>query len=100
MIVNELVSNALEHAFPEGRSGTVRIAFRGDAAGYELTVADDGVGLSEELLTGKPGTLGLKVVQALTRQIRGRLDLQQAEGSVFAIRFAAPPPPGSPQHDS
>jgi len=97
MIVNELVSNALEHAFPEGSAGSVRIAFRGDAAGYELTVADNGVGLAEELLAGKPGTLGLKVVQALTRQIRGRLDLQQAEGSVFAIHFAAPQPPGSPQ---
>jgi two-component sensor histidine kinase len=98
MIVNELVSNALEHAFPEGRSGTVRIAFRGDAAGYELTVADNGVGLSEELLAGKPGTLGLKVVQALTRQIHGRLDLQQAEGSLFAIHFAAPQPSSSPHH--
>jgi PAS domain S-box-containing protein len=95
MIVNELVSNALEHAFPEGRSGVVRIAFGGDATGYDLTVADDGVGLSEELLAGKPGTLGLKVVQALTRQIRGRLDLQQAQGSVFAIHFAALPSPGA-----
>lgn len=98
MIVNELVSNALEHAFPEGSAGTVRITFRGDAAGYELTVADNGVGLSEGLLAGKPGTLGLKVVQALTRQIHGRLDLQQAGGSVFAIHFAAPQPPESPPH--
>jgi len=98
MIVNELVSNALEHAFPEGSAGTVRIAFRGDAAGYELTVSDNGVGLSEELLAGKPGTLGLKVVQALTRQIHGRLDLRQTEGSVFAIHFAAPQPPESPPH--
>jgi len=100
MIVNELVSNALEHAFPEGRLGAVRIAFRGDAAGYELTVADDGVGLAEELLAGKPGTLGLKVVQALTRQIRGRLDLQPAAGAVFAIHFAASPPLGPTPHDS
>ena len=98
MIVNELVSNALEHAFPEGRSGTIRIAFSGDAAGYDLTVADNGVGLSEGLLAGKPGTLGLKLIQALTRQIHGRLDLQQAQGTVFAIHFAAPPSPSPPQH--
>lgn len=96
MIVNELVSNALEHAFPEGRAGSVRIAFSGDAAGYDLTVADDGVGLSEGLLAGKPGTLGLKVVQALTRQIRGRLELQSGPGAVFAIHFAAPSPAGTP----
>lgn len=96
MMVNELVSNALEHAFPDGRSGTIRIAFRGDAAGYALTVADDGVGLPEGLLAGKPGTLGLKVVQALTRQIRGQMELPQARGAVFAIHFAAPPPGSSP----
>lgn len=96
MIVNELVSNALEHAFPDGRSGTIRIEFRGDAAGYELTVADDGVGLPEGLLAGKPGSLGLKVVQALTRQIRGHLELPPARGAVFAIHFAAPPPGSSP----
>ncbi|HPM83900.1 MAG TPA: histidine kinase dimerization/phosphoacceptor domain -containing protein [Candidatus Anammoximicrobium sp.] len=96
MIVNELVSNALEHAFPEGRSGTVRIAFRGDEAGYHLTVADDGVGLEAGLLAGRPGTLGLKVVQALTRQIRGRLELQPGPGAVFAIHFAATPTAGSP----
>jgi PAS domain S-box-containing protein len=96
MIVNELVSNVLEHAFPHGHSGAIRIAFAGDAAGYELTVADDGVGLSADLLAGKPGTLGLKVVQALTRQIHGRLELRQTKGSVFAIHFAALPSAGPP----
>ena len=96
MIVNELVSNALKHAFPEGRSGTVRIALRGDAAGYELTVADDGVGVPEGLLAAKPRTLGLKVVQALVRQVRGRLEVLPAPGAVFTIHFAAPPCPSSP----
>ena len=98
MIINELVSNALEHAFPEGRSGIVRIAFSGDASGYNLTVADNGVGLPEGLLAGKAGTLGLKLIQALTRQIHGRLDLQQTQGTVFAIHFAAPQSASPPQH--
>ena len=96
MIVNELVSNALEHAFPEGRSGTVQVGFRGDAAGYALTVADDGVGLSGELLAGKPSTSGFKVVQALTRQMHGRLDVRPPPGSTFAIHFSAPPSPKPP----
>ena len=97
MIVNELVANALEHAFPAGRSGAIRIAFRELADGYILTVADDGVGLPAGLLTGKPGTLGLKVVQALTRQIRGRLELQPEAGAVFTLRFAAPAAPAAPE---
>jgi PAS domain S-box-containing protein len=96
MIINELVSNALEHAFPQGRSGSVRIAFRGEAADYELTVADDGVGLSEGKLAAKPGSLGLKVVQALTRQLRGRLDVQSLPGAAFTIHFSAPLASASP----
>jgi len=96
MIVNELVANALEHAFPAGRSGAIRIAFRELADGCILTVADDGVGLPAGLLAGKPGTLGLKVVQALTRQIRGRLELQPEAGTVFTLRFAAPAASESP----
>ena len=91
MIINELVSNALEHAFPQGRTGRVRIAFRSQAADYELTVADDGVGLPEGRLAARPGSLGLKVVQALTRQIRGRLDVQPPPGAAFTIHFSAPP---------
>lgn len=96
MMINELVCNALEHAFPEGRSGSIRIVFRGDAAGYELTVADDGVGLADGGLAAKPGRLGLKVVQALTRQIRGHLDVQPPPGSAFSIRFSPSQPPDSP----
>lgn len=100
MIVNELVSNSLKHAFPAGRSGNVRIVFRGDVAGYDLMVADDGVGLPKGLLEGKPRTLGWKVVQALIRQVRGRLEVTSAEGAVFAIHFAAPQSAGSPQPGS
>jgi PAS domain S-box-containing protein len=97
MIVNELVCNALEHAFPQGRSGTIRIAFASDAASYRLTVADDGVGLPDGLDPGKQGALGLKVVQALTRQIHGRLELQHAAGAVFTIQFSGPSSHGPSQ---
>lgn len=90
MMVNELVTNALEHAFPPGRSGTIRIVFRNHDGGYELTVADDGIGLAEKLLADHPDTLGWKVVQALTRQIRGRLDMQSTQGSTITIHFPVP----------
>lgn len=90
MIVNELVSNSLQHAYPDRRPGIIRIAFALDGDGYVLTVADDGVGVSQRLLEGKAETLGLKVVQALTRQIGGRLALQSEQGSTFVIHFAAP----------
>ncbi len=87
MIVNELVSNAQKHAFPNSHSGEIRIEFARQADGYSLTVADNGVGIQQDMaLAGSP-SLGLKVVQALTRQIRGELDVRHEDGTVFVIRF-------------
>jgi PAS domain S-box-containing protein len=87
MIVNELVANALEHAFPEDRPGEIRIAFGRAEGVYCITVADNGVGMREGLAVGEGTSIGLKVVQALTRQIHGRLDHAYQEGTVFTIRF-------------
>jgi two-component sensor histidine kinase len=90
MIVNELVTNALEHAFPGQRSGEIRIAFGREDDSYWITVADNGVGMREGLAAGETAATGLKVVQALTRQIHGRLDHVQHEGTTFTIRFDRP----------
>jgi two-component sensor histidine kinase len=90
MIINELVANALEHAFPEDRSGEIRIAFGRDDGVYCITVADNGVGMREGLAVGGATSIGLKVVQALTRQIHGRLDHANREGTIFTIHFDNP----------
>jgi PAS domain S-box-containing protein len=87
MIVNELVSNSLTHAFPDHRCGEIRVAFSCDDVACRLSVADNGIGMQESLIAGKATSIGLKVVQALTRQIHGVLDYQGNEGSVFTIRF-------------
>ena len=77
MIVNELVANALEHAFPEG-AGRVRIAFANGRQG-RLEVRDDGVGLPEGFAAG--GTLGLRLVEALAGQLGGDLVLESDAGT-------------------
>ena len=87
MIVNELVSNALEHAFPDGRSGEIRVRFTQDADGYHLAVADDGVGIKKDRSDAQPPSLGLRVVEALTRQIDGDLTVRHNGGARFEIRF-------------
>ncbi|MBN2295019.1 MAG: PAS domain S-box protein [Pirellulales bacterium] len=87
MIVNELVSNARKHAFPNREAGEISVEFTRREAGYCLTVADNGVGIQEELATEDSLSLGLKVVQALTQQIHGDLDVRHDEGTVFVIRF-------------
>ena len=93
MIINELVANALEHAFPDGRPGRIRIAFGRHASGYRIVVEDDGVGMRREPLDAEPASIGLKVVDALVRQIHGRLDQTYEEGTRFTICFQNPEPP-------
>ncbi len=87
MIVNELVCNALEHAFPENRTGEICVRFRRDDDTCRLTVADTGVGMQGSFSSERATTMGLKVVQALTRQIHGRLEHACQGGSVFTVSF-------------
>jgi two-component sensor histidine kinase len=93
MIVNELVANALEHAFDDDESGEIRIAFERHDDNYSVTVADNGRGMYTGREIGTESSVGLKVVRALTRQIHGRLDLAYQEGTVFTICFEEPPRP-------
>jgi len=90
LIVNELVSNALTHAFPSGRSGQVGVEFRNDreAGLYRLSVWDDGIGLPASVDIHTASTLGLRLVAVLTQQMNGRLDLSRKEKTTFEITFA------------
>ncbi len=88
LIVNELLSNALKHAFPGGRRGTVRVILRREGEEVVLEVTDDGVGFPPGIDFHHPDTLGLKLVCMLTEQIRGTIELERREGTKFVIRFA------------
>jgi PAS domain S-box-containing protein len=87
LIVNELVSNALKHAFPVHRKGQVEVTLR--AAGTEvlLEVADDGAGFPADLDFRSPSTLGLKLVAIFTEQVGGTMALTRAGGTRFSLRF-------------
>jgi PAS domain S-box-containing protein len=87
LIVNELVSNALKHAFPDGRPGTVKVSASGDGDQIRLIVADDGVGLpaGQDVLEGD--TLGLQLVQSLVGQLEGSLTLSGEQGTRCEITF-------------
>ncbi len=88
MIVNELVTNAMEHAFPEGHAGCIGVSFRSIDRLCELTVSDNGVGL-DTADDDSPTSLGLQVVHALVEQIGGRTQVEHNDGTQFAIRFEA-----------
>ncbi len=86
LIVTELVANAVEHAFPEGR-GTVAVRFRTENGRHRLSVADDGRGLPAGLEPAAAGSLGLKLVAALARQLGGELEWTVAGGTEFTVSY-------------
>jgi len=76
LILTELISNALKHAFPDGRSGTLRVELgKGASGGLDLVVADDGVGLPESDVSDDDGTLGLRLVRSLARQLDAEITI-------------------------
>ncbi len=88
MIVNELVANAVEHGI--GDSGRLEITFRSDHGHQLLEVTDDGSGLPPDFDLQSTGSLGLRLVTALTEQIGGVLETGSTPGrTTFTVRFAA-----------
>src|SRR5947209_3050822 len=88
LIVNELVSNALKHAFPDGRAGRVCVELQpfGDKQ-HVLVVGDDGLGLPPALDCHRADSLGLQLVDDLTQQLHGSLVVSRDGGTTFTIAF-------------
>jgi PAS domain S-box-containing protein len=87
LIINELVSNALKHAFLGRADGNVSVTLRGlDGRTCLLRIEDDGVGLPSDAYTSA-ATLGMQLVRDLTDQLGGTLNVDPGPGTRFAIRF-------------
>ena len=91
LIINELVSNALKHAFPNGGEGRICISLRpGADDDLVLRVEDNGLGLPETLDFRNAASLGLRLVCALTEQLDGRIETDRGQGAAFRITFPGP----------
>ncbi len=87
LIVNELLTNSLKHAFLNGRSGAVRVALRQQGGGSVcLRVSDTGAGLPEDFASRQGNSLGLQLVSDLARQLLGTLDV--GPGATFTVTFS------------
>ena len=84
-LVNELVTNALKHAYPEDAGGVVRVTFAVTPEGEgALFVCDDGIGMGPP----REGSLGTDLVTRLVEQIGGQLEqMRQERGTGFCVRF-------------
>lgn len=91
LIINELLTNAIKHAFPRERPGVVEIGFEEDeSTGWLiLTVSDNGVGMPEQL-TGGSGSLGITLIQRLADQLAGTIEKTNIpQGTCWRLRFPA-----------
>jgi PAS domain S-box-containing protein len=89
LILNELVTNALKYAYPDGRAGEIRVDLSASEAGeVALTVRDHGVGLPVSVDWKNSKSLGLPIVDLLTQQIGGKLTVERSPGAMFTVKFA------------
>ena len=90
LIVNELVSNAFKHAFPDQRHGEIRVELQAEMDQHQaLVVADDGVGLPPGLDYRQSDTLGLRLVAGLAQQLGARVETSTTVGTLFRFTFPA-----------
>lgn len=88
LIINELASNALRHAFPAGRLGTIVIELRRYGDRLELCVRDDGVGLPPGTDPQAAGSFGLDLVFTFAEQLGARVEWTCTAGTSFTFRFS------------
>jgi len=92
LILNELITNALKHAFPEKGEGEIRIAMREDGGRHILTVTDNGVGFPDGIDFRNTASLGLQLVDILVKQLQGTIALETNGGTTFVVSFPAKGP--------
>lgn len=88
LILNELISNALKHAFPDSRSGLIQVELRtGDNQKLTLSVRDTGIGFPANFDFKNTTSLGMQLVDTLVQQLDGTLEILSTKGTEFKITF-------------
>lgn len=87
LIINELISNSLKHAFPGGKSGNIKIGLEKLVKQHKLFVSDNGIGLPDKMDIEKDNSFGLLLIRTLVDQLNGKLEVISENGSKFIIRF-------------
>jgi len=87
LIVNELITNSLKHAFPTDMTGEININFHSKNNQYEFIMKDNGIGFPANINFTNTDSLGLQLVNSLTNQIDGNIELDQSNGTEFKITF-------------
>lgn len=90
LIINELVTNALKYAFPEGMNGEIGIALRStNEEEFLLVISDNGIGMPRDFDLKTSASLGLRIVKSLVDQLKGRMEMSAGIGTEFRVTFKA-----------
>ncbi|UBF27353.1 PAS domain S-box protein [Kovacikia minuta CCNUW1] len=88
LIINELISNSLKHAFPEGRGGKIHVRLHGKKKGLiRLIVGDSGIGIPDKIDPARVKSLGLSLVRDLASQLKGTVRIHRHQGTLFVVTF-------------
>ena len=89
LIVNEMMTNAIKHAFKGRTKGTIEITFNFDAGTekFLLKIGDDGVSLPEHIKPGYVSSFGMQLLDVFVKQLGGTLEIIREKGTIFQIRF-------------
>jgi two-component sensor histidine kinase len=92
MVLTEVLQNAMEHGFPDGRSGTIDVAVTSTPAGLEVRISDDGVGLPAGFDLDESSSLGLSIVRTLIGELGGKLRMTcRDDGTGTVVELTLPP---------
>ena len=97
LILNELMTNSLKHAFPGGRTGEIKIGLKEKKNNMiEISFNDDGIGIPDSVNFETTDSLGLNLVRMLIKQVKGHIELSRTHGTHFTIDLSATDISGGP----
>ena len=86
-IINELVSNAIQHAITNYHEGMISINIGSSKKNHVITIHNDGIGFPKNIDFYNPSSFGLKLVHMLVKQLKGTISMERKNGSTFIVRF-------------
>ncbi|MBD3615213.1 MAG: PAS domain S-box protein [Gracilimonas sp.] len=88
LILNEIISNAIEHAFVGRDQGTIWVSFKEVDGQILASVKDNGIGIPEDLMESKRQSMGLTIIRTLIKQLNSKLEVKTEDGTEFCFTFS------------
>ena len=87
LMINEIISNSLKHAFPNGRNGTISLSIKKHKHKIKMVLADDGVGIKEKVELDKAESFGMLLISLLATQLNADIDVLAENGTAYVIEW-------------